>query len=108
MGCFLFFFFFSQYEVWPLMYFRCTSAFSVLQVLDYRIFVGSKREELIQEVSEAASACTVQCFSRHAFKKVFKDKPVVINKSWGFLLALHKEEQDGEMHRNILMETKLD
>lgn len=34
------------------MYFRCTSAFSVLQVLDYRIFVGSKREELIQKVSE--------------------------------------------------------
>lgn len=87
------------------MYFRCTSAFSVLQVLDYRIFVGSKREELIQKVSEAASACTVQCFSRHAFKKIFKD---MINKSWGFLLALHKQEQDREMHRNILMETKLD
>lgn len=74
-GCFL-----SFFLTW-------SAAFndSVLQVLDYRIFIGSKREELTKKSSEAASVCMVQCFSRHAFKKVFKEKPIMINESWGIL-----------------------
>lgn len=92
-GCFL-----SFFLTW-------SAAFndSVLQVLDYRIFIGSKREELTKKSSEAASACMVQCFSRHAFKKVFKDKPVMINESWGILSSSAHTRMG--YTKSVLMET---